>query len=107
MLKRTLSFLSLLTYMASNSTLNQNQFAQAAMYLQVYEKVDPENSEVYYLQALLAAKQENWQAVIPRLQKAVEVGFIDLERLIKEEFFNSVKQSAEFGALVEKIKAMK
>jgi hypothetical protein len=103
--KRTLSFLSLLTYMTSNAALNQNQLQQAGAYLQLYEKVDPENSEVYYLQALLAAKTQNTAAIVPLLQKAVNAGFIDSERLQNEANFNSIKESADYKALLEKMKA--
>ena len=107
MFKRSLSFLSLMCYMASNSMLNQNQLPQAGMYIQLYEKVDPENSEVYYMQALLAAKQQNVQAILPALQKAVNAGFIDLDRLQKENLFNSVAEGDGYKKLIEEIKSQK
>lgn len=102
--KRTLSFLSLLMYMAANSTLTQNQLPLAAQFLQLYEKVDPENSEVYYMQSMLAAKQQRPQLIFPLLQKAVKNGFLDSERLVKDELFKSLQTSTEFQQLLEQIK---
>ncbi len=103
LLKRTLSFLSLLSYMAANSTLNQNQLPQAGHYLKVYEKIDPNNQEVYYLQAVLSARLKMDSAVVPLLEKAVLNGFNDLERLEKEVDFQALRATASYTQLIGKI----
>jgi len=49
--QRLLNYLSLLSYMYADNSLKNNKLAEAQKYLYIYEKVDPENTEVYYLKA--------------------------------------------------------
>lgn len=103
MLKRSLSFLSLLFYMASNSTISQNQLEQAIGYLQLYEQVDPKNTEVYYLQARVAAKNRDAQSSIALLSKAVEMGFTDKLRIQNEFDFAFLQNESTLQEVLTKI----
>ena len=107
MYKRTLSFLSLLAYMASNSALNGGQMPQAAMYLQLYQKVDPTNAEVYYLQAALLIRQQNYLDAMTQLNLAADNGFTDIERLEKDPAMAIALQSPQYPNLVKKMQSKK
>ncbi len=103
MLKRSLSFLSLLFYMASNSTINQNLLQQAIGYLQLYELVDPKNTEVYYLQARVAAKNKDAGTTISLLLKAIEMGFTDKMRIQNETDFSFLQNESAMQEMLTKI----
>ncbi|MBK9798698.1 MAG: hypothetical protein IPP56_02870 [Bacteroidetes bacterium] len=103
MLKRSVSFLSLLFYMASYSTVNQNQLQQAIGYLHLYEQVDPENTEVYYLQARVAAKNKDASNSISLLLKAIDLGFTDNARVQNETDFSFLQNESAMQELLTKM----
>ena len=105
--KRTMSYLSLLAYMASNSALNGAQLPQAAMYLQLYQKVDSSNSEVYYLQASLLARQQNIIDAVAELNVAADYGFKDVDRIEKDPVMSLILHSPQYLDLVKKMKGEK
>jgi dienelactone hydrolase len=99
--RRCISYLGLLSYLSASTMLNQNQLPQAEHYLKIYEKIEPENPEVYYLKALHSAKQTRYAEVIQLLEKAVELGFSDWDRMQKEKDFIEADKSN----LLQKIKS--
>ena len=103
MLKRTLSFLSLMTYMTISSAIKQEQFEAANKYLLVYEKVDKDNPEVYYLQAEMAAHGGNPNLALSLLQKAVDKDFQDVQRLLADHYFESLRSDVHFQDLVQRM----
>ncbi len=106
MIKRCLSFLSLLTYMSVNASIKQNQPELTNEYLRLYEKVDPDNSEVYYLQAQFLAKNVDRNFVFELLNKAIDKGFKDLARLTTDKEFESLRNDSAYLNITEKLKSL-
>ncbi len=86
--QRLLNYLSLLSYMYADNALKNNQLMDAQKYLFIYEKVDPDNSEVYYLKAIYYTLQNNNSLAIQTLETAVSKGFEDFERIAKDPHFH-------------------
>ena len=104
--KRVINYLSLIAYMYSDKTVKTNDYANANKFLQIYELVDPTNSEVYYLKATVYIKQGNKQKAIESLNLAVKNGFEDLKRLNEDLEFESIRQTAEFKEIIENLNSL-
>lgn len=106
--KRLLGYLSLLCYSYIQSYWPGNEAAQIIPYLiQLYQWVDPENPEGWFLQARWECRQPNpnGEILILALQSAKNKGFADWNRLDNEpEFFKAQSFSAfrSFRASLEK-----
>jgi len=98
--KRILGYLSLVCYSYSNSSLNSNHLDQADKFIKLYELIDPPNSEHSYMSAMLFAKRNEKDKVIPALKEAVKLGFDDNNRLQNDPVFNSIKNNKDFTDLV-------
>jgi predicted esterase len=101
--KRMMSYLSLLAYMSSTRALAQMDTMSAAYALTVYEWVDPDNPEVYYLKALLAAKEFRNKDVLPLLKKAMDKGFKDADRVSSQMEFESVRKEPGYELLLQEM----
>jgi len=101
--ERVKSYLSLIAFMYSDKTVKMNNFANAEKFLQIYQMVDPTNSEVYYLKATIFNKQGNKQKTFENLNFAIDNGFEDLQRLNEDIEFSSIRQTKEFKQLIEKL----
>ncbi len=85
---RLLNYLSLLSYLYLDNSLKNNELAKAQKYLFIYQKVDPDNTEVYYLQAVYYAMQGKNALSLSSLQTAVKKGFDDFERIAEDPHFH-------------------
>ena len=86
--QRLLNYLSLLSYMYADNALKNNKLIEAQKYLFIYEKADPDNTEVYYLKAVYYALQNNNSLALKSLETAVIKGFDDFERIQKDSHFH-------------------
>lgn len=86
--QRLLNYLSLVSYMYADNALKNNKIAEAQKFLFIYEKVDPDNTEVYYLKAVYYALQNNNNMALKSLEEAVDKGFDDFERIAKDPHFH-------------------
>lgn len=85
--QRLLNYLSLVSYMYASGTLKNNQFKEAEKYLTIYEKVDPDNPEVYYLKAALFVRTGKPELALAQLQIAADKGFAEYERMHSSKDF--------------------
>jgi len=106
-LKRLLSYLSLATYMNVSGAMKANQISAAENLNAIYELVEPLNPEWAYLQASLEAKKGENEKVFPFLEKAVELGFADIDRLQQDATFDAVKTDQRFNDIISKIQSKK
>ena len=104
MYNRVLSFLSISAYMNSTNAIKSNNNKDVEKYLTIYELVDPENSDVYYLKAEYYAKKDNVKKAVLNLQQAVDLGFDDFKRINNDNSFNAVKNSTDFKKILEECK---
>ena len=102
--RRMLSYLSLVAYMSSNRALAENDTIDARYALQIYEWVDPGNTEVYYLKAVLDARTGNQAAAFIALKTAIDKGFNDKARIQRQPEFQSLQSNREFFDLLQKMK---
>jgi dienelactone hydrolase len=102
--QRLLNYLSLVSYMYASGTLKNNQFQEAEKYLTIYEKVDPENPEVYYLKAALLVRTGKPQQAIPQLQKAADKGFDEYERMHSSKDFQRFHGDEAFEKILLQVK---
>jgi len=102
--QRMLCYLSLLAYMSSNRALSGNDTVDAHYALQIYQWVDPENTEVYYLTAVLNARKGNPAAVLTALKTAIDKGFNEKTRMQQQPEFQPLQSNREFFDLLQKMK---
>jgi hypothetical protein len=107
MYKRTLDYLSLVSYMQASNALKQNYIPAAQLFCEIYVLVDPTNSEADYLTAIVNATQGNTKEAISSLNKAVDNGFIDLLRLQSDGVFAGINSTEEFKEICKKIETKK
>lgn len=79
--QRIKAFLGIMCYSLTNSALQGNDLQTAARLLPVYAYLEPENPDMWYFQALFSSKSGNYSETHNNLQKAVEAGFSDEDKL--------------------------
>ncbi len=79
------------------------QLEEARIAFEEYERLFPEKGEAYRNWALYYALLDNQEETLAHLQKAVALGYKDLEWLEQEEAFNSIRESEQYQTLVKKI----
>ena len=104
MLVRITGSLSLGCYMNLNKTIAGGNNETNRYISVVYRAVDPDNSEAWYLAAVIAARDTYNDQALSYLKKAVEKGFTDKDRMISDPAFTSIHSSVAFTQLVTQIK---
>jgi hypothetical protein len=102
--RRMLSYLSLIAYMSANRALSGNDTTDAHYALQIYQWVDPENTEVYYLTAVLNARKGNQAAALIALKTAIDKGFNEKTRMQQQPEFQPLQSNRFFFDLLQKMK---
>ncbi len=100
MYKRIKGFLGLAAFSFSNSAIQQTDYEKALKFLQIYELVEPENSEHAYLQAKVYAAKGNWKLAHSSLKKAVSLGFTDNLRVDEDKIFKDAPDKREYKLLL-------
>ena len=100
--KRLLNYTSMLSYIFTDNTLKSGDLNLTAKYLDIYKKVDKDNPDYYYFEACVSATHKKTDSAIKNLQKAVEFGFFDTEKLETESCFNEIRKSDEFKTIIAK-----
>lgn len=102
-LMRIRNGLSLMCYMNLDKTMKANS-NQDAYYLSVlYRNIDPDNSESWFLAAVMEARNQNVKAVIDFLSKAISKGFKERNRVHQTADFNFMLGDPSFQEVVNKI----
>lgn len=101
---RLLNYLSLVSYMYATRALQSNDTETAEKYLTIYEMVDPENPEVYYLKAVRFAKLKKDKEALTELQKAAGHHFHDYSRMAHDKNFTTLKTNPAFQDVLEKVR---
>ena len=79
--KRIKAFIGIMCYSITNTALQNNDLQSAARILPVYAYLEPENPDMFYFFALYNKLTENSVASQEYLQKAIEAGFSDNEKI--------------------------
>lgn len=102
---RLRGYVSLLCYTYCNQAFSMNNMHAAEKLVKVYSIVDPDNAEWAYMQAGLYARLGVREFVIPALDKAVALGFSDLQRLNSDPVFASFSSEPVFQQILAKIQS--
>ncbi len=102
--RRILGFISLLAYSYSNRSLGMNDLASAEKYIEIYELVDPQNSEHAYFKAKLRMRQGRQGEAISALQNAVGLGFDDRTRMANDPDFLRMEGDPAFQHLLGQLR---
>ncbi|MCY7409270.1 MAG: hypothetical protein LH473_03280 [Chitinophagales bacterium] len=103
--QRLLGFLSLAGFSISSNAIQQNNFEVAEKMLAIYKLADPKNSDQPFLEACLFAQQGKSDLAVLLLQKAVDLGLIDANKILQEPSLQSLKTNDKFIELITKMKS--
>ncbi|NOZ48288.1 MAG: hypothetical protein GXO79_16155 [Chlorobi bacterium] len=78
---RTKAFLGVLLFSKTNSSVRSKQLNEAKKYLKIYSLFEPENPDVYYLQALYELNTGKKKNIVDNLKKAIGLGFSDYKKM--------------------------
>ncbi len=101
---RLLNYLSLVSYMYATRALRSNDTESADKYLAIYEMVDPDNPEVYYLQAVRFVKLKKNKEALTELQKVAGHSFHEYYRMTHDENFAALKGNPVFQEVLKEVK---
>ncbi len=100
---RLLSFMSMVSFMyAQNAVLNY-QTRKAEKYLTIYEKVDPENPDVYFLKAEYFIQLMKTEETMQMLTKAAGLGYANYENLMNSNLLKQLHGNPGFKDISEKV----
>lgn len=99
--KRILNYLSLAAYLQCSRAIQSNQNQQTYKFIKLYQTIDPNNTEGFYLEAIFSIQQGNQQAAITALKNAILLGFNDMDRINVEPEFQTLFNVPEFQNVIE------
>jgi len=101
--KRVLEYLSLSAFSASSSLYNQNKFADAEHYIEIYSIIDSDNPEPAFMKAQLAARKKDVDQTLEQLKKAASLGFAERSRVDNDTIFMKFKEKKGFSNIMDLI----
>ena len=104
MYRRILGHASLVSYSAVNNALNSGQPESAEKFLKIYSLVDPENADCDYFWSCFYAMTARNKKAIEALHHAVDKGFRDADKLMKDPTFEMLRNDTAFVRVVGRIK---
>jgi hypothetical protein len=94
--QRILGYASLVCYSLSNRNLVSKNYSQAEIMIDCYEIADPENAEVYYFKAIVNGAKREKDNTLLNLQKSIQLGLKDMQRIKTQQEFNFLLTDNEF-----------
>ena len=101
---RMLAFLGLLCYSNATALVKQNDLQQLKLVIGVYTMVEPENSEPYYVMAVMNARVNDTVQALNWLGKSVDNGFRNKARAQSQPEFTILKDNTKFFDLIKRMK---
>jgi tetratricopeptide (TPR) repeat protein len=100
--RRVLNGTYILLFERGNDLLqNQRRFAAAARAFELASEVNPDRAGVFYYAAWAHAADGNKKKALRALRMATEKGFSDLATLASNHVFDSLRDDAEYQAIVK------
>lgn len=91
---RTLAYMGILMYSRLNAvSAGRGRFDLYPKYLSIYEKLEPQNPDLFFFKGIYAYTQGNQQEATQDLKKALELGFTDIGKMRKyfsQDFLNQI-----------------
>ena len=101
--QRVFGYLSLMAYLQTEAALNQGNLALAKKFLTIFQLVDADNPDQYFLSAVWHAKMKDDKNALTDLSKAVKMGFDDFDRLRTEPSLSSIRAKLEYQDILNSI----
>lgn len=101
---RILGYISLLCYSHADNALSTGQIGMAGKFLDIYYCVDPENPDCSYLWSCFHTLKGNYNPALGVLEKAIELGFSDAEKLKNDTRLDSLRKYEEFDRINSMVK---
>ena len=98
--QRILGYASLVCYSLSNRNLVAKNYALTEKMVNCYEIVDPQNSEVYFLKAVLSGTKADTINTNLNLKKCIKLGFNDKKRISNQLEFNFLVDDKTFKEIL-------
>ena len=87
---RELNCISMMGFVYSESSLNQNNLPAAKHFLEIYELADATNPDVWFLKAIYYSKSGDNNSAFASLKKSAQLGYADINKLKNENSFSSI-----------------
>ncbi|MBN1252390.1 MAG: hypothetical protein JXA16_09640 [Bacteroidales bacterium] len=100
---RLLNYTEMLSYIFTDKSLKLNDFKSFNQYLALYNSINDKNADKEYFAACKYAIEGNNSSALKSLNKAIDFGFYDKEKILNSGYFNSFKNEKEFKNIIEKI----
>ncbi len=101
--QRLLNYISMLSYLFTDSYLKQNDLKSVEQYLSIYKLADKDNPDVYFFYASMYDKSTREKMALNALKKSVDLGFSDKDKLYESGYFTRIINLPEFDVLVKKV----
>jgi predicted esterase len=100
--KRLLGFMGMLSFLYTESSLNSQNKEKYLGFMEIYELLEPKNSDIQFFKACQAMMDNQPDKALDLIQKAIELGFYDVNRLQNIGFFEQLRMKPEFDILLTK-----
>jgi len=100
---RLLNYVEMLCYIFTNNALQTNDFKTFNQLITIFELINKKNADKEYFKACKYAIDKNNIYALQSLNKAVEYGFYDKEKIINSTYFKNLKSNDEFMIILNKI----
>ncbi|HPT09807.1 MAG TPA: hypothetical protein PL087_05300 [Bacteroidales bacterium] len=101
---RLRAYLSLLCYSNVTAIMNQHNIPLAMKVNDIYRLADPDNTEPWYLGAVIQIQTGDTTGAIRQLSTAIEKGFNDRQRILQQPEFEKLQSRPDVFDLMKEIK---
>ncbi len=99
--KRLLGFIGMLSYVYTENAVNSQNKAAYNGVIEIYTLVDPKNPDKEFYKACQTMMDEQPDKALEYLQKAVQLGYYDADRLQIIGYFEQLRTKPEFDLVVK------
>ena len=100
---RLLNYTEMLCYIFTENLFKTSDFKNFNQLIETYELINSKNADKEYFKAAKYAIDGNEQEALKSLNKAVDFGFFDKEKLLNSVYFNNFKNTDEFLDVLTRI----
>jgi hypothetical protein len=98
--QRLLNYVSMICFIYTDHALKAGKTDDASKYLTIYEKVDPDNPDVWFFKAKRLAMLNKDTEALTAVQTAIDKGFEEFSRF-NDKAFDRLKSNPEFLKLTD------
>ncbi len=102
--KRLLGFMGMLSFLYTESSLNSQNKAKYAGFIEIYEMLEPNNPDIYFFKACQAVMDNQPAKSMELIEKSINLGFYDLNRITNIGYFAELRAKPEFDVLLNQVK---